>query len=96
MSNTAKRMVIIDGHIVVQYYDAVTGWWTCVLQGNKFAVWEDTRENRFRAKSIIGKMPIVQCNLKPDAPHGTRFYDLELRQLAKSFDAGQQVLIDRG
>lgn len=80
-----RRMVIIDGHIVAQYYDDATGWWTCKLRNDTFAVWEDTRENRFRAKSILGKMPIVQCDLKPEVPQGTRFYDLELRQLAKSW-----------
>lgn len=81
---STKRIVIIDGHVIVQEVRNETGWWTCVLRSNKFAVWEDTRKNRFLARSIFGKMPVVECHLKPEAPRSTRFYDEELRQLARS------------
>lgn len=79
-----KRLVIIDGHIVAQYHHVDTGWWTYELPGNKYAVWEDTRENRFQARSRFGRMPVVQCGLKPIAPRETRFYGDELRKLARS------------
>jgi hypothetical protein len=77
------RMVVIDGHIIAQHYKD-EGWWTCLLPGQKFAVWEDTRENRFQARSRFGKVPVVECSLKPSAPRSTRFYGEELRQLARS------------
>lgn len=79
---STKRIVVIDGHIIAQYYEAATGWWTCVLPGNKFAIWKDTRQSRFEARSRFGRVPLVECDKKPSAPHGTRFYDLELRRLA--------------
>lgn len=83
-----KRIVIIDGHIIAQFNSV--GWWTCSRSNHSdesdFAVWEDTRQNRFKAKQLCGggNVPMVECSLKPSAPRSTRFYGEELRQLARS------------
>lgn len=84
---STKRIVIIDGHVIAQFNSV--GWWTCsrASKGDEsdFAVWEDTRANRFKAKQLCGgDVPVVECNLKPSSPRSTRFYGEELRQLARS------------
>lgn len=87
---STKRIVVIDGHVIAQFNQYGTGWWTCSRSDHgdesDFAVWEDTRQNRFKAKQLCGggNVPMVECSLKPSAPRNTRFYGEELRQLARS------------
>lgn len=84
------RIVVIDGHIIAQFNQYNTGWWTCSKANNgdesDFAVWEDSRQNRFKAKQLLGggNVPMVESNLRPSSPRSTRFYGEELRQLARS------------
>lgn len=87
---TQHRIVVIDGHIIAQFNQFKSGWWTCSRSDrgdeSDFAVWEDTRQNRFKARQLCGggNVPMVECGLRPSTPRSTRFYGEELRALARS------------
>jgi len=62
-----KRIVVIDGHIIVQFNSV--GWWTCSKANNynedDFAFWTETPANMQRAINLVGNVPVVRSELRP-------------------------------
>jgi hypothetical protein len=65
---TEKRIVLIDGHIVAQWFE-LGKWWTCSRSSNynesDFAVWSYSEANLTKATKLIGNGWVCQSDLKP-------------------------------
>ncbi len=84
------RMVVIDGHIVVQWYE-IGKWWTrCKGKSNDesdLAFWQDTPANRQKALSLFGEMPIVCTECKPyEGIHGWYTYTSAIAEAPMSYN----------
>lgn len=74
-SRSEHRIMVIDHHIVAQFYAGRTGWWTAYKgQSNTeadYAVWEESEVNMRRALKLIGEgAPIVHSDLAPVQARG--------------------------
>jgi hypothetical protein len=91
-----KRIVVIDGHIIVQFNSV--GWWTCSKANNynedDFAFWTETPANMQRAINLVGNVPVVRSDRKPiqrqaawyinNDDTSAKSYNEALRALARS------------
>lgn len=69
-----RRIVEIDGYLIAQFNDGVTGWWTCSkandYKESDFAVWVNTPANlekayRLFAPVVRAFIPLMRTSKKP-------------------------------
>lgn len=92
------RIVILDHHIIAQWYEHQAGWRTCSKANNNteddFAMWEETPANLAKARKLVGEdAPIIRNECKPyEGKHGWHTYAGEINEAPMSHNRALRVM----
>lgn len=75
---TMYRIVVIDGHIIAQFNQCNSGWWTASKASHNneddFAIWLYGEATMCKAQALVGACPVIETDLKPVSLKGNGWY----------------------